>query len=138
MKRDIYSEDDGFLYDGEDQRGLGSAYVLKAVPALWKTEEERELVKQEIARKKRALKNTHSFLAGIDKIPFEEQVENYKAVYHKEIPEAKPKVIRILQDSHIEATIRKMKEIERSKKLKEKVYSQMVAESDEYSMDKNE
>ena len=138
LKRDIYSEDDGFLYDGEDQRGLGSAYVLKAVPALWKTEEERELVKQEIARKKRALKNTHSFLAGIDKIPFEEQVENYKAVYHKEIPEAKPKVIRILQDSHIEATIRKMKEIERSKKLKEKVYSQMVAESDEYSMDKNE
>jgi hypothetical protein len=34
LKRDIYSEDDGFLYDGNDQRGLGFAYVLKPVPAL--------------------------------------------------------------------------------------------------------
>ncbi len=37
LKRDIYSEDDGYLYDGDDQRGLGFAYILKPVPALCKT-----------------------------------------------------------------------------------------------------
>ena len=128
LKRDIYSEDDGFLYDGEDQRGLDYAYILPYSPALWKTPEQRELVRQAMERKKRAWKNTKSFLEGIEKIPLEEQCENYKAVFNKEIPKAKPKVLRILYDSHIEAAVRKMKEMEKVKKLQDKVFAQLLAD----------
>ena len=128
LKRDIYSEDDGCLYDGENQKLLGEAYVLKPASALWKTSEEQEQVKIAIERKKRAIKNTKSFLEGIEKIPLEEQCENYKAVFNKEIPNAKPKVVRILYDSHIEAAIRKMKEMEKVKKLQDKIYAQLLAD----------
>ena len=128
LKRDIYSEDDGCLYDGENQKFLGEAYVLKPASALWKTPEEREQVKIAIERKRRAIKNTKSFLEGIEKIPLEEQCENYKAVFNKEIPKAKPKVIRILHDSHIEAAVRKMKEMEKAKKLQDKIYAQLLAD----------
>ena len=62
LKRDIYSEDDGFLYDGEDQRGLDYAYILPYSPALWKTPEQRELVRQAMERKKRAWKIQNLFL----------------------------------------------------------------------------
>ena len=128
LKRDIYSEDDGCLYDGENQKFLGEAYVLKPASALWKTPEEREQVKIAIERKRRAIKNTKSFLEGIEKIPLEEQCENYKAVFNKEIPKAKPKVVRILHDSHIEAAVRKMKEMEKAKKLQDKIYAQLLAD----------
>jgi len=128
LKRDIYSEDDGCLYDGENQKLLGEAYVLKPASALWKTPEEREQVKIAIERKRRAIKNTKSFLEGIEKIPLEEQCENYKAVFNKEIPKAKPKVVRILYDSHIEAAVRKMKEMEKAKKLQDKIYAQLLAD----------
>lgn len=128
LKRDIYSEDDGCLYDGENQKFLGEAYVLKPASALWKTPEEQEQVKIAIERKRRAIKNTKSFLEGIEKIPLEEQCENYKAVFNKEIPKAKPKVIRILHDSHIEAAVRKMKEMEKAKKLQDKIYAQLLAD----------
>jgi len=128
LKRDIYSEDDGCLYDGENQKFLGEAYVLKPASALWKTPEEQEQVKIAIERKRRAIKNTKSFLEGIEKIPLEEQCENYKAVFNKEIPKAKPKVIRILHDSHIEAAVRKMKEMEKVKKLQDKIYAQLLAD----------
>ena len=128
LKRDIYSEDDGCLYDGENQKFLGEAYVLKPASALWKTPEEQEQVKIAIERKRRAIKNTKSFLEGIEKIPLEEQCENYKAVFNKEIPKAKPKVVRILHDSHIEAAVRKMKEMEKAKKLQDKIYAQLLAD----------
>ena len=128
LKRDIYSEDDGCLYDGENQKFLGEAYVLKPASALWKTPEEREQVKIAIERKRRAIKNTKSFLEGIEKIPLEEQCENYKAAFNKEIPKAKPKVVRILHDSHIEAAVRKMKEMEKAKKLQDKIYAQLLAD----------
>ena len=128
LKRDIYSEDDGCLYDGENQKFLGEAYVLKPASALWKTPEEQEQVKIAIERKRRAIKNTKSFLEGIEKIPLEEQCENYKAVFNKEIPKAKPKVVRILYDSHIEAAVRKMKEMEKAKKLQDKIYAQLLAD----------
>ena len=128
LKRDIYSEDDGCLYDGENQKFLGEAYVLNPASALWKTPEEQEQVKIAIERKRRAIKNTKSFLEGIEKIPLEEQCENYKAVFNKEIPKAKPKVIRILHDSHIEAAVRKMKEMEKAKKLQDKIYAQLLAD----------
>lgn len=97
-------------------------------PALWKTPEQRELVRQAMERKKRAWKNTKSFLEGIEKKPLEEQCENYKAVFNKEIPKAKPKVVRILYDSHIEAAVRKMKEMEKVKKLQDKVFAQLLAD----------
>ena len=128
LKRDIYSEDDGCLYDGENQKFLGEAYVLKPASALWKTPEEQEQVKIAIERKRRAIKNTKSFLEGIERIPFAEQLENYKAVYNKEIPKARPKVVRILHDSHIEAAVRKMKEMEKAKKLQDKIYAQLLAD----------
>ncbi len=70
LKRDIYSEDDGCLYDGENQKFLGEAYVLNPASALWKTPEEQEQVKIAIERKRRAIKNTKSFLEGIERIPF--------------------------------------------------------------------
>lgn len=128
LKRDIYSEDDGFLYDGEDQRGLDYAYILPYSPALWKTLEQRELVRQAMERKKRAWKNTKSFLKDLERIPFAEKCENYKAVFNKAIPKAKPKVVRILHDSHIEAAVRKMKEMEKAKKLQDKIYAQLLAD----------
>lgn len=128
LKRDIYSEDDGFLYDGEDQRGLDYAYILPYSPALWKTLEQRELVRQAMERKKRAWKNIKSFLKDLERIPFAEKCENYKAVFNKEIPKAKPKVVRILHDSHIEAAVRKMKKMEKVKKLQDKVYVQLLAD----------
>lgn len=128
LKRDIYSEDDGFLYDGEDQRGLDYAYILPYSPALWKTPEQRELVRQAMERKKRAWKNTKSFLKDLERIPFAEKCENYKAVFNKEIPKAKPKVIRILHDSHIEAAVRKMKEMEKVKNLQDKVFAQLLVD----------
>ncbi len=128
LKRDIYSEDDGCLYDGENQKFLGEAFVLKPASALWKTPEEQKQVKIAIERKRRAIKNTKSFLEGIERIPFAEKLENYKAVYNKEIPKAKPKVVRILHDSHIEAAARKMKEMEKAKKLQDKIYAQLLAD----------
>lgn len=62
------------------------------------------------------------------RIPFAEKCENYKAVFNKEIPKAQPKVVRILHDSHIEAAVRKMKEMEKVKKLQDKVYAQLLAD----------
>ena len=137
LKRDIYSEDDGFLYDGEDQRGLDYAYILPYSPALWKTLEQRELVRQAMERKKRAWKNTKSFLKDLERIPFAEKCENYKAVFNKEIPKAKPKVVRILHDSHIEAAARKMKEMEKAKKLQDKVFVQLLADIEANEKDEN-
>lgn len=81
LKRDIYSEDDGYLYDGKDKRGLGFAYVLKPVPALCKTPEEREQLRFAMERKKRAFNNVKSFLKDIKEISVEEMYENYKTAY---------------------------------------------------------
>ena len=101
---------------------------MPSVPALWQTPEDREKLRQAFVWKKRALKNTKAFLEGIEKIPLEEQCENYKAVFNKEIPKAKPKVLRILYDSHIEAAVRKMKEMEKVKKLQDKVFAQLLTD----------
>lgn len=67
LKRDIYSEDDGCLYDGENQKFLGEAYVLKPASALWKTPEEQEQVKIAIERKRRAIKILNLFLKELKK-----------------------------------------------------------------------
>ena len=101
---------------------------MPSVPALWQTPEDREKLRQAFAWKKRALKLTKSFLEDLERIPFAEKCENYKAVFNKEIPKAKPKVIRILHDSHIEAAVRKMKEMEKAKKLRDKIYAQLLAD----------
>jgi len=135
LRRDIYSEDDGFLYDGEDQRGLHYAYVLNAVPALWKTKEERELVRIAMERKKRALKNTKSFLEGLKVIPFEQQCEDYKTVYYQDIPKPNPKIIRLARDSKIEEAIKIVKEQEKAKKLQDEYYSKIAADIDSSEKD---
>lgn len=104
LKRDIYSEDDGCLYDCDSQLRLGFAYVLKPAPALWKTPEEREQLKFAMERKKRALNNAKSFLKDLKEIPMEEIYENYKTAYSNEelkirIKNAPKPVSRILRTS---------------------------------------
>ena len=135
LKRDIYSEDEGFLYDGEDQRGLDYAYILPSVPALWRTPEDREKLRQAFAWKKRALKNTKAFLEGLEMIPFEEQCENYKVAYYKEIPDPNPKIIRLVRDPIIEGAIRKVKEDEKAKRLQDEYYSKIAADLDDPKKD---
>lgn len=129
LKRDIYSEDDGFLYDGNDQRGLGFAYVLKPVPALWKTQEEREQLRLAIERKKRAFNNVKSFLKDLKEIPIEEQVENYKAAYKNEELKIRiknaPKVISKISRTHLDEAIRKVKEQEELRLLRDKFYQDL-------------
>ena len=44
------------------------------------------------------------------------------------MPKAKPKVVRILYDSHIEAAVRKMKEMEKVKNLQDKVFAKLLAD----------
>ena len=135
LRRDIYSEDDGFLYDGEDQRGLGAAFILPSVPALWQTPEDREKLRQAFAWKKRALKLTKSFLNGLKIIPIEQQCEDYKTAYYQDIPKPNPKVIRILRDSKIEDAIRKVKEDEKAKRLQDEYYSKIAADLDDPKKD---
>ena len=107
LKRDIFSKDNGYLYDGKDGRRLGEVYIFPSVPALCRTPEDFELLRQAMAIKKRALKNTKSFLVGLKDIPFEEQVENYKIVYSHEIPEFNPKIIKLMRVPKMEENIRK-------------------------------
>lgn len=129
LKRDIYSEDDGFLYDGNDQRGLGFAYVLKPVPALWKTQEEREQLRLAIERKKRAFNNVKSFLKDLKEIPIEEQVENYKAACRNEELEIRienaPKVVSKILRTHLDEAIRIAKEQEELGLLRDKYYQEL-------------
>lgn len=128
LKRDIYSEDDGCLYDGDSQRRLGAAYVLKFVPALCSTPEDFELLREEMARKKRALNNAKSFLKDLKEIPLEEIYENYEAVYHKELAKPNPKILKLVTGSSIEDAARKIKNLEKAKNLKDKVYAQLLAD----------
>ena len=123
LKRDIFSKDNGYLYDSKDGRGLGEVYIFPSVPALCRTPEDFELLREAMAIKKRALKNTNSFLAGLKDIPFEEQVENYKIVYSHEIPEFNPKIIKLMRVPKMEENIRKIKEQEETKELQDKVYA---------------
>lgn len=129
LKRDIYSEDDGYLYDGDDQSGLGFAYVLKPVPALWKTPEEREQVSFAMERKKRAYNNTKSFLKDLKEIPIEEQVENYKAACRNEELEIRienaPKVVSKILRTHLDEAIRIAKEQEELGLLRDKYYQEL-------------
>ena len=135
LRRDIYSEDDGFLYDGEDQRGLGSAFILPSVPALWQTPEDREKLRQAFAWKKRALKLTKSFLKDIKMIPMDQQCEDYKTAYYHYVPRPNPKVIRILRDPKIDDAIRKVKEDEKAKRLQDEYYSKIAADLDDPKKD---
>ena len=128
LKRDIFSKDNGYLYDGIDQRGLGEVYIFPSVPALCRTPEDFELLRQAMAIKKRALKNTKSFLVGLRDIPFEEQLENYKIVYSHEIPEFNPKIIKLMRVPKMEENIRKIREQEEAKEIQDKVYAQLLAD----------
>lgn len=125
LKRDIYSEDGGYLYDGEDKRGLGFAYVLKPVPALCKTPEEREQLRFAMERKKRAFNNIKSFLKNLKGIPIEEQLENYKAVYYKKREPSNLKILKLVTNSSFEDAVRKVKEQEKAKILKDKFYHEL-------------
>lgn len=118
LRRDIYSEDDGFLYDGVAQRGLGFVYVLQPAPALWETEEEREQLSFAMERKKRTFNNVKSFLKNLKGIPIEEQLENYKAVYYKKHEPSNPKILKLVTNSSFEDAVRKVKEQEKAKKIK--------------------
>lgn len=118
LKRDIYSEDEGFLYDGEDQSGLDYAYILQSVPALWRTPEDREKLRQAFAWKKRAWKNTRAFLKCLEMIPFEQQCKDYKTAYYQDIPKPNSKIIELLHDSKIEAAIKKLKKMRKQKSYK--------------------
>jgi len=128
LRRDIFSKDNGYLYDGKDERGLGEVYIFPSVPALCRTSEDFELLRQAMAIKKRALKNTKSFIEGLRDIPFEEQCENYRMAYSHEIPEFNPKIIKLLRVPKMEENIRKIREQEEAKKLQDKVYAQLLAD----------
>ena len=136
LKRDIYSEDDGFLYDGEDQSGLGYAYILQPVPALWRTPEDREKLRQALAWKKRAFKNTKSFLKGLKRIPIEQKCENYKMAFSHEAPKPNTKIIRLARATKIEAAIQKVKEQELAKEFQNKIYAHLLAEIESNEKDK--
>lgn len=129
LRRDIYSEDDGCLYDGDNQRLLGYAYVLKPVPALWKTPEERELLRLDMERKKRAFNNAKSFIKDLNEIPLEEIYENYEAAYRNEelemrIKNAPKPVTRILR-TRMDEVARITKEQEEAKILRDKFYHEL-------------
>ena len=61
--------------------------------------------------KKRSLKITKAYLDDIEKIPFEEQCENYKTVFSKKIKKANPKITKIANTS-MDQAVKKRKEME--------------------------
>ena len=61
--------------------------------------------------KKRSIKLTKAYIDQLDRVPFEEQLENYKAAYSKKIKEANPKITK-LANTKMDEAIRKNKDME--------------------------
>ena len=113
---------------------MGFAYVLKPVPPLRKTAEEREQLSFVMERKKQAFNNVKSFLKDIKGISVEEMYENYKTAYKNEelemrIKNAPKPVTRIIR-TRMDDVVRITKKQKEAKKLKTEFFAKMVEELD--------
>ena len=111
LRRDPENFKEGWVFRADNNEFLGACFAVNAVAALHAGNISKEEFKEAMEIKKRSLKLTKAYLEDIEKIPFEEQCENYKTVFAKKIKKANPKVTKIA-NTCMDQAVQKRKEME--------------------------
>lgn len=111
MRRDIQNHSEAWVFDAENEEFLGKVEAVKSVPALYANEISKDDFKVSLSIKKRSKKIAESYLADVQTIGIEEQIDNYKALYLNETSEPNP-VVTKLANTNMDKVIRKNKQLE--------------------------
>ena len=111
LRRDPENYKEAWVFRADNNEFLGACFAVSAVAALHAGDISKEEFKKAMEIKKRSLKITKAYLDDIEKIPFEEQCENYKTVFAKKIKKANPKITKIANTS-MDQAVQKRKEME--------------------------
>ena len=111
LRRDPENYKEAWIFRADNDEFLGKAVAVRAVAALHAGEIAKEEFQTAMSIKKRSIKLTKAYIDQLDRVPFEEQLENYKAAYSKKIKEANPKITK-LANTKMDEAIRKNKDME--------------------------
>ncbi|MBR6126778.1 DDE-type integrase/transposase/recombinase [bacterium] len=111
LRRDPENFKEAWVFRADNNEFLGACFAVNAVAALHAGDISKEEFKEAMEIKKRSLKITKAYLDDIEKIPFEEQCENYKTVFAKKIKKANPKITKIANTS-MDQAVQKRKEMD--------------------------
>ena len=126
IRRDIYSDDIGYVISAKDQRGIGYVEVLPSVSALWRTKDEREVLRKEMEHKRKMLKIAKSYLPTRE-ITIEEIVRNYQRAYNSDEPtkEANVKLVKF-GNTKMEEVLKKVRQQKEDRETADRLLSQFA------------
>ena len=126
IRRDIYSDDIGYVMSAKDRSGIGYVEVLPKVAALWRTKDEREVLRKEMARRKKMLKVARSYVK-VQEISIGEKVENYIRAYEgdKPIKDANVKLVKF-GNTKMEEVLKKARQQKEDRETAERLLSQLA------------
>ena len=85
LRRDVQNYKEAWAFRADNDEFVGKIKAVKAVAALHADTVSKEEFKEAMAIKKRNLKIAKSYIKQTFEIPIEEQYENYKAAYGRDM-----------------------------------------------------